>query len=123
MPALIEPVQHTEHAQDFALRIEQRDGQQLLYVELAQDFQVRAGDFAGLVRPEDFLVEQGLAGGSGGKQEIHLLRLAIFCRPAYVEGAVFKQPDEAASEAEEIRGAERKLLQKLIQLADGAEFG
>ena len=120
---LIDPVEHAEHSQNFALGIEQRDRQQLPYVELGQDFQVRAGDFAGLVRPENLLVEEGPAGGSGRKQEIHLLLLAVFCRPAHVEGAVFKQPDEAASEAEEIRGAQRKLLQELIQLADRAELG
>ncbi len=49
--------------------------------------------------------------------------LAVFCRPAHVEGAVFQQSDEAASEAEKIRRAQRKLLQELVQLADGAEFG
>ncbi len=79
---LIEPVQHTEHSQDFALGIEQRDSQQLLYIELGQDFLVRPGDFAGLVRPENFFVEQGLAGGSGGKQEIHLLRSGRFLPPS-----------------------------------------
>ena len=102
---------------------EQRDGQQLPHVELAQHLQVGPGNFAGLVGPEDFLVEQGLAGGPGGKHEIHLPGLTVFRRPAHVEGAVFQQSNEAASEAQEVRGAQRKLLQKLIQLADGAQFG
>ncbi len=40
-----------------------------------------------------------------------------------MEGTVFQQSDEAASEAQEICRAQRKLLQELVQLADGAEFG
>ena len=47
--------------------IEQRDGQQLPHFELAQDLQVRARNFAGLVRPENFLVEQRLAGRACGE--------------------------------------------------------
>ena len=87
---LIEPVQHPEHSQHFALGIEQRDSQQLPYIERGQDVLVRPGDFAGLVRPENFLVEQSLAGGSRRKQEIHLPFLAVFCCPAHVERRRFR---------------------------------
>ena len=54
---LIHAVQHTEHSQHLALGIEQRDGQQLPYIESRQDFLVHPRDFAGLVRPENFLFE------------------------------------------------------------------
>ena len=55
----VEPIQNSEHAQHFAFGIEQRDGQELPHLELAQHFQVGSGDFGGVVGPEDFLVEQG----------------------------------------------------------------
>ena len=64
-----------------------------------------------------------MAGGPGGKHEIHLPGMTVFRRPAYVEGPVFQQSNEAASETQEVRGPQRKLLQKFIQLADGAQFG
>ncbi len=62
---LIDPVHHAEHSQDLTLGIEKRDGQQLPNFVLSEDFQVDAGDFAGIVRPEDLFVEQGPARGSG----------------------------------------------------------
>src|SRR6266851_8964289 len=120
---LIDPVEHAEHSQDFALSVEKRDSQQLSHFELSQDFQVCPGDFFGIVRPENLLVEEGLAGRSGGKLEIYWPLLTVFGRLAHVEGAVFEQPDEAAPEPEEIRRPQRKLLQELVQLADGAQLG
>ena len=61
--------------------------------------------------------------GPAGSMKSTCSGLAVFCRPTHVEGAVFQQSNEAASEAQEIRCPQRKLLQELIQLADGAEFG
>src|SRR6476661_3253828 len=118
----IQPVQHTKHAQDLTLRVEQRDGQQLPHLELGQRLQIYSWDLARIVRPEDFPGQQRLADGPSGKDEVYALGAAIFGGPTHMEGAFFQQSDEAAGKAEEIRCAQSKSLQELVKLADRAKF-
>ena len=93
------------------------------HIELGQNLRVCARNLAGIVGAEHLLVKQGTAGGASGNQKVCSLGQTVLCAPAHAEGTVFQESNEAAPEAEEVRGAQCKLLQEFIQLADGAEVG
>ena len=116
-------IKHTEHAKHTTVSAQQRDGQQLLGLVLSDDLQIRAGQLPDIVRGENFLCSQGASGNSLRENGIHAPRLASFNPVPNPELAVFEQSDEAPAIGEKVCGAHYESLQKMFEVAAGAEFG
>src|SRR5579872_2981148 len=106
----IKPVEHSKHAQQPAVRAQQRDGQYLLHLIFADDIEVRPGHPVRLIGPEDFFIAQRFGGDSFRENVIDALWLSALDAIADAELIIFQQRDKAPSKAEKISGASDECL-------------
>ncbi len=89
---------------------------------MSDDLQIRACQLPDIVGGEDFFGSQSTSGNTLRENGIHAARLPSFNPVANPELAVFEQSDEAPAIAEKVCGAHYESLQKMFEVAAGAEF-
>ena len=120
---MVETVEHPKHAHHVAVGAQHGNGKELFDFELRDGFEIRAGELGDVVAPEDLFRDQRLGSDTLGESQIDPARGAFFGAEPDPEGAVFEEPDKAASESEKIGSAHNESFQKFIQVSNGAELG
>ena len=99
------PVQHAKHADNVAIRPEQRHGQKLLDLKCPHEFHLRSGSRASIFRQKYIFLSELANRHAFMQRDINRLSPAVLKSPANMEGIALEQPDETALKAEETRSA------------------
>ena len=119
----IQPVENSEHPQNPSAHAQQWHRQKLVHLVFRHRLQIDSGSPAGLVGPENFLRAQGTRGHALRKQRIGPPRFPFFDRVTNPELVLFEKRNEATSETQKVGDPQDEGLQKVIEIAAGAEFG
>src|SRR5208282_5286151 len=120
--ARLDAVEHTEHSEHIAVRTEQGNRQQLANLESSQEIPIRSRSCGGVFGDEHIFFLQRTCRGAIVERDIDGTGDAVLHSPSNVKGSVFKEPDEAAPEAEKTGGPHGRGLHELVEFSGGTKL-